>query len=232
MNNIVYIIIGMFVLDLILTYINANKYKKLFPEKDYTNIELNPIVKGLWKNFGLIKGGIVATIIQILILLFVINYLGYTFLLILLGIYLTIILIHIDNFSLINEKIREKKNKPKKKEKNWRKYAVIIILLLGFIDLCLTFYYITTYNAWQPGRAFSDMENNPLLVFLWDNLGLVTGMIAGFLIILPLQYLVVKKAHWVITLMLFAALSFALVNHYNNINLIHELIKLYPLGYS
>lgn len=227
MNNINFIIIGMFLIDIILTYVNVNKYKKLFPKKDYTNIELNPIVKYLWKQMGLLKGGILATLIQIIILIFIISSFDSSTLLILLGAYLVIILIHLDNFNLINQK---KKGKKKVEKEKWRKYAVIIILILGIVDLLLTFYYVSSYHTWQPDKTFEEMETNPLLLLLWNNLGLSIGMFIGMLIILPLQYFIAKKLYWMIVLVLFLALAFALWNNLNNINMLHELIKLYPSG--
>ena len=221
-EHIIWIIVGVFVLDLLLTYINAIKYKKLFPNKDYTNIELNPIVKELWKRFGLLIGGILATMIQLAILIYLVLYLDKDFLLILLGFYLAVILTHLDNFFLIIKK--------KEKEFNWRRYAVPIIMALSILDMILTYFYIYTYHNWQNWQPYNLMELNPLLVFLWNNIGLNLGMIVGSLIIWSLIYYVVKKAHWIFSLILFIALSLGMINHYYNINELLNLIKQYPTG--
>jgi len=114
---------------------------------------------------------------------------------------------------------------------NWRIIIIIILMSMSIIDLSLTFYYVKKYKWWQPNKPFNLIENNPLLVFLWNNLGLHLGMIVGSVIILTLIYLVGKSAHPIVILILFLFLCFALFNHNKNINLLHELIKLYPSGH-
>lgn len=114
---------------------------------------------------------------------------------------------------------------------NWRIIIIIILMSMSIIDLSLTYYYLRKYKNWQPNKPFNLIENNPLLVFLWNNLGLHLGMIVGSVIILTLIYLVGKSAHPIVVLILFLFLCFALFNHNKNINLLHELIKLYPSGH-
>ena len=114
---------------------------------------------------------------------------------------------------------------------NWRTYALVIILILGIIDLTLTYVYVSKYKTWQPEKPYKLIENNPLLVFLWNNMGFTLGMIVGFIIILSLQYIVVKSAWWPIVLILFLVLCWVMYNHYNNFHLLNQLIEKYPSGY-
>lgn len=114
---------------------------------------------------------------------------------------------------------------------DWRMILIIALMTLSVVDLSLTYYYVAKYRAWQPEKPFKLIELNPLLVFLWTRLGLKIGMFVGSVIILSLIFIVGKYSHWSIALILFLTLCFALFNHYNNINLLHQLIEKYPSGY-
>jgi hypothetical protein len=114
---------------------------------------------------------------------------------------------------------------------NWRIYIIVILMTLSLVDLGLTYHYIYKYKKWQPEKPFNLIEKNPLLVFLWNKLGLHLGMFVGSVIILTLIYIVGKEAHWIIVLLLCLFLSWAMFNHYTNINLLHKLIEKYPSGY-
>jgi len=114
---------------------------------------------------------------------------------------------------------------------NWRAIAVIVILSLGFLDLFLTLFYVDSYKKWQQNKPYKLIELNPLLVFLWNKLGLFLGMFVGAVFILTLQYIVIKEAHWIVVLLLFGFLLFTLYNHFNNISLLYQLISKYPSGY-
>ena len=113
---------------------------------------------------------------------------------------------------------------------NWRIYAIVIILALCVIDLVATYYYVYTYKKWQPNKPYRLIELNPLLRFLWNKFGLHIGMFIGGVIILSINYLVAKEAHWIIVLLLLGFLVFAMYNHFNNISLLHKLIDKYPSG--
>ena len=114
---------------------------------------------------------------------------------------------------------------------NWRTYLLIGIMVLCVLDLALTYYYIHTYKKWQPNKPYKLMEMNPLLVFLWNKFGLHIGMFIGAVIILALNYIVGKEAHWSIGIILFLVLCWTMYNHYNNIDLLNKLIEKYPSGY-
>lgn len=110
MQIINYLLIALFILDNFFTYKNAIKYKKKFPEKDYTKIEINSLVRFFWKKLGLKLGGIISISIQLIILILIISFVEVNFLYILLGMYLMVILIHIDNSNLLKEE-GKKENK-------------------------------------------------------------------------------------------------------------------------
>jgi len=114
---------------------------------------------------------------------------------------------------------------------NWRIYIIIILLVLSILDLCLTFYYVSKYKKWQPDKPFNLIENNPLLVFLWNQLGLVFGSIVGAVIIWSLIYIVAKSAHPIVIGIVFLLLIYTMFNHFTNINLLHKLIEQYPSGH-
>lgn len=113
---------------------------------------------------------------------------------------------------------------------NWRMIAVVVLLTLSLVDLGATYYYVSKYKKWQPEKPYNLIENNPLLVFLWNQLGLTLGTIVGAAIIWTLIYIVGKSAHWIVVLILFIFLLYALFNHWTNINLLHKLISRYPNG--
>jgi len=112
-----------------------------------------------------------------------------------------------------------------------RIYIVIIIMSLCIIDLIATTYYIYVYRQWQPEKPYNKIELNPLLVFLWNKFGFAIGMFISAVILLALNFIVSKEAHWIVVLMLGLFLVFAMYNHFTNINLLHKLIEAYPQGY-
>ncbi len=114
---------------------------------------------------------------------------------------------------------------------NWRIYVIIILMTMSCIDLIATYHYVYKYKQWQPGKPYNLIENNPLLVFLWNTFGLHLGMAIGSVVILSLIYVVSKSAHPIVIGILFLILTYALFNHYTNINLLGKLITKYPLGH-
>lgn len=113
----------------------------------------------------------------------------------------------------------------------WRIIIIVILMVLSSIDLGATYYYVKTYKNWQPSKPYNLIEQNPLLVLLWNTFGLNLGMIIGSILILSLIYIIGKSAHWVVILIVGLFLVYALFNHWTNINLLHELINKYPSGH-
>ncbi len=114
---------------------------------------------------------------------------------------------------------------------DWRLIATIGLIVLSVVDLSLTGYYVQKYKKWQPDKPYKLIERNPLLVFLWNTMGLWIGLLVGGVIILSLMFIVGKSAHWLVILLLLCFLIWAMFNHYTNINLLHQLIEKYPSGY-
>lgn len=112
-----------------------------------------------------------------------------------------------------------------------RNIIIIILLTLSIIDLTATYIYVRTYRNWQPNKPYNLMENNPLLTFLWNNIGLELGMLVGACIILTLIYLVGKSAWMPLVILLLLVLLYTIYKHYVNFNLLYKLIKMYPSGY-
>jgi len=103
---------------------------------------------------------------------------------------------------------------------NIRLIAIIIIMILCVTDLCLTYYYVNKYKKWQPNKPYKLIERNPLLTFSWNNFGLHLGMFIGAVVIIALNYIVAKNAHWLFVCLLFSFLIFAMFNHTRNIGLL------------
>jgi len=113
---------------------------------------------------------------------------------------------------------------------NWRIIAIVILMTLSIIDLSCTYYYVSKYKTWQPEKSYNLIENNPVLVFLWNTFGLHLGTFIGAVVMLSLIYIVAKLAHPIVVGILFLFLTYALFNHYTNITLIKDLITKYPDG--
>lgn len=114
---------------------------------------------------------------------------------------------------------------------NLRLIIVIIVMTLCVLDLALTYFYITKYKAWQPNKSYKLIELNPLLRFMWEKFGIHLGMFIAAVIILALNYIVSKEAHWIVVTLLLGLLVFAIFNHIKNIGLLFKLIEMYPAGH-
>ena len=114
---------------------------------------------------------------------------------------------------------------------DWRFGLLLAIMILCVLDMALTYYYVIKYKQWQPDKPYKLMEKNPLLRFLWNTFGLHLGMAIGFVIIVALNYIVARYAHWSIVIILFLLLMYTMINHYKNITLLFNLIDQYPSGH-
>jgi hypothetical protein len=113
---------------------------------------------------------------------------------------------------------------------NWRIWVIVILMTLSLTDLVLTGYYVHKYKTWQPEKEYKLMELNPLLVFLWNNLGFWLGHIIGSVIILSLVFIVGKLGHPIIIILIGLFFLYAIFGHFTNIGLLKELIIKYPNG--
>ena len=92
--------------DMLFTYINVKKYRKLFPEKDYKKMEMNGIVTFFWNRFGLEEGTFVASLYTFALLLIVVFALPIFYppiLYIMLGAYAVVFTIHYQSFFDLKE---------------------------------------------------------------------------------------------------------------------------------
>ena len=113
---------------------------------------------------------------------------------------------------------------------NWRTILIVALLVLSIVDITATFLYVRQYKAWQPTKPYNLIELNPLLCFLWNKLGLYIGMIVGSVVMLTLVFIVGRDAHWVVGVLLFCVLIWAMFNHFNNFGILQQLIEKYPSG--
>jgi len=114
---------------------------------------------------------------------------------------------------------------------NTRILLVMIVMTLCVLDLCLTYYYVYNYKKWQPDKPYKLIELNPLLRLSWEKFGLHLGMFIAVVVILALNYIISKEAHWIIVAILIGFLIFAMLNHARNITLLTKLISEYPSGH-
>ncbi len=114
---------------------------------------------------------------------------------------------------------------------NWRLILLIIIMTLCVVDLTMTAIYVHKYKKWQPNKPYKEIELNPVLVFLWNKLGFVIGMIVASVVILSLNFIIARDAHWILPVVILGLLIFTIFNHAKNFTLLTQLIKQYPLGH-
>lgn len=113
----------------------------------------------------------------------------------------------------------------------WRIWVIVILMIVSLIDLSATYHYVYKYKVWQPDKPYNLIENNPLLVLLWNNFGLHFGMLMGSVIILGLMFIIGKSAHPIVIGIVFLLLGFALFTHYSNTTMLYNLIEKYPSGH-
>ena len=113
----------------------------------------------------------------------------------------------------------------------YRIILMIVIMILSLTDLIMTGIYVKKYKDWQPNKPYKLIELNPLLVFLWNNLGFLIGMIIGSIVILTLNFIIAKNVYWIIPVIIIIVLILNIINHFKNFNLLFNLIKLYPEGH-
>ena len=114
---------------------------------------------------------------------------------------------------------------------NWRLALVIVIMTLCVLDLAMTYAYVYKYKRWQPNKPYRMIERNPVLRILWEKFGLHLGMFIGAVLILALNYIVAKEAHWIVVGLLLGLLLYTMYNHFTNIGLLYNLVIQYPSGY-
>lgn len=96
-----YILLLLFVCDITFTYFVAKRYKLLFPKRDYTAIELNPLIKHCWKRFGLKQGTIISGLLFSIVLIALIQFLSDSGAIFALGVYSVIFALHIHSWRLL-----------------------------------------------------------------------------------------------------------------------------------
>ena len=114
---------------------------------------------------------------------------------------------------------------------DFRFYLTIVIMTLCVLDLAFTFYYVHEYKSWQKNKPYNKIELNPILVFLWNRMGFVVGSFVSAVILLSLNWIVVRYAWIGIPILVCLFLIWAMYNHAHNIQLLWQLIEKYPSGY-
>lgn len=227
------ILILLFGLDIFFTLFNIYKYKKLFPNKDFTKLEANPIILWIWKKLGFKNGVKVNILIYIIFSLIVYFYFNTETVLIAIGIYILLTFYHLNNYNEL-KKI-EKERKGKKDNSKIRLIFFSILIFLSILDLGSTYFYINNYHQWRADVPFNQMEQNPLILFFINLFGLDIGFIISTVIIFGLFYLIAFKVEgitgYVIIIILILALILNLYLNIINIQTLNQLIIKYPLGH-
>ena len=105
-SNIVLLILGAFLLDMFFTYRLAQAYKNKFPDRDWTTIEANPIIRYSWRKMGLISGSCISGIIISIILFTILQFTSENWHYFFFGIYSMMCVFHYTNFKAL-ERIKK-----------------------------------------------------------------------------------------------------------------------------
>jgi uncharacterized membrane protein len=110
---ITFIIIGLWFFDLLFTYFNITILRKLYPDKSYSEMEMNKMNVFFWNKLGLKKGTITSALFQIPLLLLIFYLLSFNekMLYTLFGIYVVVFYIHLENYFYCKGKIKEEMEK-------------------------------------------------------------------------------------------------------------------------
>lgn len=113
MNSVIplFLIPVLFLIDIFSTFIFMSKIRRHFPERDYKQLEVNPIPRFFWKHFGLPLGTFLAMLVVFPIILFVSilasrNWFAFG---IIIGIYVIVFRMHIHAYAMLRKAIKEKK---------------------------------------------------------------------------------------------------------------------------
>ena len=99
----------------------------------------------------------------------------------------------------------------------------IIVLILFGIDMLLTVSYVYKYKEWQPEKPYNQMEKNPLLVWLWNHVGLIEGWVIGVIIIASILLTLFAFTDKWFAFMMIGIYSLVIFNHIKNFWLLHIL---------
>ena len=100
-NWILIYIIFAFILDMYLTYCYAGYYKNRNPDKDWTIVESNPIIRNFWKRFGLEIGSLLSFFVILIILSIIIEMVSSQWLYFIAGVYSMMVVYHFVNFNAL-----------------------------------------------------------------------------------------------------------------------------------
>lgn len=105
-----FFIIGLWLLDVLFTYFNITNAKELFPDKSYSDMEMNRMNVFFWNKFGLKRGTIFSALCQIplLIVLFLLINNDERILYMFFGMYVIIFYIHFENYFMVKRKLKTK----------------------------------------------------------------------------------------------------------------------------
>jgi len=90
-----------FTLDMYLTYCYAQEYKKRFPDRDWTIVEANPIIRNSWRKMGMDNGSLFSFFIICIILFTIIKLISENWHYFLFGIYFMMCVFHYTNFNAL-----------------------------------------------------------------------------------------------------------------------------------
>lgn len=101
MDKIVIILMVMSLVDLTASYFYASTFHNMFPTKDYTQLEANPILSNSWKLWGLNKGMIIGGLAVFILLTIVAMSVPRDTKIYLTGVFTMMIIYHFLNFRLL-----------------------------------------------------------------------------------------------------------------------------------
>ena len=96
-------ILGVFLLDMFLTGLYLNEYKKRFPKNDWTLSEANPILRAYIREWGLVNGMVYGSLAILIILCMIVVLVNVNMRFFIGGFYSMAVIYHFVNFQALKQ---------------------------------------------------------------------------------------------------------------------------------
>ena len=94
-----YFVLGLFFIDMLFSYFYIKRFRERHPDKDWSVVEANPLLRYNIKTFGLEKGMIIGSIMLLTILGIILVYANNNFKFFLIGVYFMVNVQHVVNWN-------------------------------------------------------------------------------------------------------------------------------------
>lgn len=107
------IVLGIFLIDMLLTYRYVKAYKKMYPKSEWYLCEANPILKSSMKAYGLEDGMVIGGFILGMMLIIILTIISVEWQYFLFGLYSMVNIFHLVNWKALERLIEQKGGKKK-----------------------------------------------------------------------------------------------------------------------